>query len=157
VQFLPTFSGYVVDDSEMSERFLWNIRQTAQELVVENQAVRLRGLGQRYGLELSLEPYDLNPCSDLILGSAADIPLGEFWSKAWGAPTEFSVVEAASVGHTWGHRVIGAEAFTAGMAELWHQYPGSMKEQGDWRDVQASTGSSSIVFKRNLGRIALLG
>jgi hypothetical protein len=145
LHFLPTFSGYVVDDSEMSERFLWDIRQTAQELVVENQAIRLRELGQRHGLQLSLEPYDLNPCSDLSLGSAADVPMGEFWSKDWGIPTEFSVVEATSVGHTLGHRVIGSEAFTSGMEELWHQYPGSMKEQGDWA---LCAGINRFVFHR---------
>lgn len=146
VRFLPIFSGYVVNNTEMSERFLWDIRQTAQELVVDNQVLRLQELGQRYGLDLSLEPYDLNPCSDLKLGSIPNVPMGEFWSKGWDAPTDFSIVEATSVGHTMGRRVIGAEAFTAGVKERWQQYPGSMKAQGDWA---LCAGINRFVFHRS--------
>jgi hypothetical protein len=132
VRFLPTFGGHVVDNSEISERFLWDVRQTGQELVVEKHVTRLCQLGQRYGLQLSLEPYDLSPCADLTLGSIADVPMGEFWSKGWDVKTDFSIVEAASLGHTLGRPIIGAEAFTADKGENGQQYPGSMKAQGDW-------------------------
>ena len=132
VRFLPTFGGHVVESSELSERFLWDIRQTAQELVVEKHLTRLRELAQLHGLQLSLEPYDLNPCADLTLGSVADVPMGEFWSKGWDVKTDFSIVEATSLGHTLGRTVIGAEAFTADKGENGQQYPGSMKAQGDW-------------------------
>ena len=139
VAFLPTFAGFVVDAPEVSERFLWDVRQTAEELVCENQAQRLRERGKRYGLSLSLEPYDLNPCADLALGSTADTPMGEFWSKVPGTPTpptDFSLAEAASVGHTQGHKVIGAESFTGVYEERGHQHPASMKAQGDWAFCQ---------------------
>ena len=36
-----------------NERFLWDLRQTAQELVIENQAGRLLELGRKHGLQLS--------------------------------------------------------------------------------------------------------
>jgi len=132
VEFLPTFAGYIVGSSELSERFLWDVRQTAQELVVEKHIVRLRQLGQQHGLQLALEPYDLNPCADLTLGSVADIPMGEFWSQGFDVKTDFSIIEATSLGHTLGRTVIAAEAFTAVMEEKGQQYPGSMKAQGDW-------------------------
>jgi hypothetical protein len=134
---LPTVAGFVVDSSEASERFLWDIRQTANELVCENQARRLRERGQQFGLFLEIEPYDLNPSSDLDLGATADIPMAEFWSKtANPPPTDFSLAEAVSVGHTQGHKIIGAEAFTADMDERGHQHPASMKAQGDWAFCQ---------------------
>ena len=44
--FLPAFRGYVIDNEQTTERFLWDIRQTAQELVIENQATRLRELAE---------------------------------------------------------------------------------------------------------------
>ena len=69
----------------MSERFLWDLRQTAQELVIENHALRLKELGHRHGLGLSIEPYDMNPCADLTLGGAADVPMCEFWAGATGS------------------------------------------------------------------------
>lgn len=145
VPFLPTFAGHVVESREASERFLWDIRQTAQELVLQNHALRLRQLGAPHHLELALEPYDLNPCADLSLGTAADIPMGEFWSKGYDAKTDFSIIEATSIGHTNGKKIIGAEAFTAEMTEHGHQYPGRMKEQGDWA---LCAGINRFVFHR---------
>jgi hypothetical protein len=145
LRYLPVMTGRVVDGTELSERFLWDLRQTAQELVVENHVLRLKELGDRHGLKLSLEPYDLNPCADLKLGSAADVPMCEFWSRGYGFPTEFSCFEATSIGHTMGCPVIAAEAFTALPQEEWHQYPGSMKAQGDWA---LCTGVNRFVFHR---------
>jgi hypothetical protein len=146
IPFLPTFGGLVVDTPALSERFLWDIRLTASELVCENQAARLRARGKQYGLYLQLEPYDLNPSADLDLGATADIPMAEFWSKTADAPpTDFSLAEAASVGHTQGHTVIAAESFTGTMDERGHQHPASMKAQGDWAFCQ---GINKLVIHR---------
>lgn len=145
LRYLPAMAGHVVQSHEVSERFLWDLRQTAQELVVENHAMRLKQLGRRHGLVLSVEPYDLNPCADLTLGGVADVPMCEFWSAGYGYPTEFSCFEAASIAHTRGRTVVAAESFTANAAEAWHQYPGSMKLQGDWA---LCTGINRIAFHR---------
>ena len=91
--YLPVMTGRIVQNLEISERFLWDLRQTAQELVVENHALRLKELGHRNGLQLSIEPYDLNPTADLNLGSAADVPMCEFWSKGHGFSTEYSALK----------------------------------------------------------------
>jgi hypothetical protein len=144
---LPTFTGMVVDTCEASERFLWDIRKTASELVCENQAGRLRERGKQYGLVLALEPYDLNPSADLDLGATADVPMAEFWSRTYPyfPPTDFSLAEAASVGHTQGHKVIGAESFTALIEERGHQHPASVKAEGDWAFCQ---GINKFVIHR---------
>jgi hypothetical protein len=131
-RFLPAMLGHVVDSAETSERFLWDLRQTAQELVVEHHALHLKDLGRKHGLGLSIEPYDLNPTSDLKLGGAADVPMCEFWSKGYGFSTEFSCIEATSIAHTMGRPIVGAESFTGAPGEDWRQYPGSMKAQSDW-------------------------
>ena len=132
LRYLPAMQGEVVDSVETSERFLWDLRLTAQELVVENHARRIRELAANQDLKLTLEPYDMNPAGDLALGDVADTPSCEFWSKAWGGVnTDYSVFEAVSSAHTRGRNVVQAEAFTSYM-DAWRQYPGSMKEQGDW-------------------------
>jgi hypothetical protein len=59
LRYLPAMLGRVVQSVEVSERFLWDLRRTAQELVVENHALRLRELGRRHGLKLSIEPYEM--------------------------------------------------------------------------------------------------
>ena len=132
LHFLPAMTGHVVDNAAVSERFLWDLRQTAQELVIENQALRLKELGHLHHMDFSLEPYDLNPCSDLALGSVADVPQCEFWSKGYGVHTEFSCFEAASIAHTMGRPIVAAESFTSMPGEDWRQYPGAMKAQTDW-------------------------
>lgn len=130
--FYPVYSGVIVESPEISERFLWDLRQTAQELVLEYHAGQVKKYAHRHGLGLSIEPYDMNPTADLELGSVADVPMCEFWSKDFGFNTSFSVIEAVSIAHVKGQPLVPAEAFTAQNNEGWKQYPGSMKAQGDW-------------------------
>ncbi|MHC4580112.1 MAG: glycosyl hydrolase, partial [Planctomycetota bacterium] len=128
--YFVTFSGRAVESIEVSERFLWDVRLTAQELVLENYAGHLKTLGHKHGFELSIEPYDMNPTADLDLGAAADVPMCEFWSAAFGFDSSFSCIEAASIAHIMGRSIVSAEAFTG--TDQWRQYPWSMKNQGDW-------------------------
>ncbi|MFV1965735.1 MAG: glycosyl hydrolase [Pirellulaceae bacterium] len=130
--FLPTYAGRVVDSLEISERFLWDVRQTAQDLVLENHAGRFKELGRRSGFGLSIEPYDMNPTSDLDLGAVADVPMCEFWSEGFGFDASYSCLEATSIAHTLGRPIVAAEAFTAAHEEAWKLYPAALKNQGDW-------------------------
>jgi len=132
VLYLPVFAGYTINSAEESERFLWDVRQTAGELIVENHAEYFKSLGRRYGFRLSIEPYDMNPAPDFDLGAVADIPMGEFWTKGHGFNSAFSCIEATSIGHVTGKPVIAAESFTANRTEAWKMYPGNMKNQTDW-------------------------
>lgn len=128
--YLPTFSGRAVKSVEVSERFLWDVRLTAQELVLENYAGHLKTLGRGGGFDLSIEPYDMNPTADLDLGAIADVPMCEFWGVGYGFDSSFSCIEAGSIAHTMGRSIVSAEAFTG--IDQWQQFPGSMKNQGDW-------------------------
>jgi len=143
--YLPATTGRVVESLEISERFLWDLRQTAQELVIENHAGHLKALGHRYGFGLSIEPYDMNPCSDLGLGGVADVPMCEFWAKGYGFDTVFSCIEAISIAHTLGRPVVAAESFTSDDREAWRLYPGAMKRQADWAFCM---GINRLVFHR---------
>ncbi|MEN6424696.1 MAG: glycosyl hydrolase [Phycisphaerales bacterium] len=143
--YLPVVTGRVVESLEISERFLWDLRQTAQELVIENHAQHLKVLGRRHGFSLSIEPYDMNPCSDLSLGGVADVPMCEFWAEGHGFDTAFSCIEATSIAHTLGRQVVAAEAFTSGDKEAWRLHPGAMKRQADWAFCM---GINRFVFHR---------
>ncbi len=106
--FFPVYAGLVVESLEKSERFLWDLRQTAQELVIENHAIHLKKYAQKYNMGFSIEPYDLNPTADMELGAVADVPMCEFWSKGYGFNTWFSCVQAASIAHIEGKKVVAA-------------------------------------------------
>ena len=132
ITYYPVYAGNVVGSREESERFLWDLRLTAQELVLQNHAQHVKQYAKRHGFSLSIEPYDMNPTSDLDLGSVADVPMAEFWSKGYGFNSTYSVIEATSIAHVEGKSLVPAEAFTAQNNEGWKQHPGSMKNQGDW-------------------------
>ncbi len=142
--FLPAVTGRPVKDLEASERFLWDLRQTANELVLENHARRLKERGRRDGFCLSIEPYDMTPCADMSLGAVADVPMGEFWLS--GFHTAHAVFEAAGIAHTNGRTIVAAESFTSDDREAWRAHPASMKALGDWA---FTAGVNRIVFHRS--------
>lgn len=141
--YYPVYLGHIVESREISERFLWDLRQTSQELIIENHAQYVKEYGKRYGLTLSIEPYDMNPAADLELGAVADVPMCEFWSKGFGFNAAFSCIEGTSIGHVNGASVVAAEAFTAQDNEGWKQHPGSVKAQGDWA---FATGINQLMY-----------
>lgn len=130
--FYPVYNGTVVESPGISERFLWDLRQTSQELALENHAGYVKRYANANGMGLSIEPYDMNPNADLELGAVADVPMAEFWSAGFGFNAAFSCIEATSIAHVNGISLVPAEAFTAQDNEGWKQHPASMKNQGDW-------------------------
>jgi hypothetical protein len=125
--FLPVLSGRVIGNLEISERFLWDLRQTISSLVVENYAGRMRELARQHGLRLSIEAYG-GPCDDAPYAGRADEPMCEFWIGGGAMET---TKEMASAAHTYGKRILGAESFTAADQEKWLEHPASIKSLGD--------------------------
>lgn len=141
--WLPVFAGRIMESLELSERFLWDVRLTVSDLLIQNYAGRFRELAHRHGLRLSIEAYDGNPCADLPYAGQADEPMAEFWS--WGFTTPYSCTEMASAAHVYGRRILGAEAFTATDGEKWLHHPASIKTLGDWAFCE---GINRFVFHR---------
>ena len=138
--FYPAYMGLVVGSLEQTERFLWDMRKTSQELVLEQYAGVIKQIAREHGLLYSNEPYDMNPAGDIDLGSVADIPMCEFWN----APhdTQYSCIEAVSISHTMGPQVVKAEAFTSS-EDAFAKHPANMKNQTDWA---FAIGINGIIF-----------
>jgi hypothetical protein len=143
-RYFPVYTGRVVESLEVSERFLWDLRQTISDLLVENYAGHFRELAQKNGLKLSIEAYGDAAFDDVTYAGHCDEPMGEFWSWAYGGAAE-SVTEMTSAGHVYGKRIIGAESFTATDAEKWQGHPGNIKTLGDWAFCE---GINRFVFHR---------
>lgn len=142
--YLPVFTGQVVESLEVSERFLWDLRKTVGDLLIENYAAAMGELARKHGLRLSIEGYSGEPASNLRYGGRADEPMSECWS--WGRyGARETVPEMASAGHVHGRNVIGQETFTANSAEKWLGHPATVKEIGDWTFCQ---GVNRFVFHR---------
>ena len=132
-----------MDSLEVSERFLWDLRQTVSDLIVENYAGQFHKLANQRGLRLSIEAYG-EPADDMTYAGQTDEPMSEFWS--WGKfGAAESCTEMASAAHTYGKRILGAEAFTATDAEKWLGHPGNIKDLGDWAFCE---GVNRFVFHR---------
>ena len=129
VPFLPAYLGFIIESPMKTERFLWDVRQISQELIIENHGLYLSEFAHQNGLKLSIEPYDMMPCCDMTFGAVADVPMGEFWSNTF--DTAFSCFQAASIAHIHNKPIVSAEAFTSG-GDQWQQNPKTMKQRGDW-------------------------
>jgi len=143
-KYLPVFTGRVVDSLEVSERYLWDVRQTISDLVLDYYAGHYKKLSNEKGIGLSIEAYGNCVMDDLAYAGRADEPMAEFWS--W--PNNFTadtVQRMVSGAHTYGKRIIGAEAFTATDGEKWQHHPATIKALGDWA---FANGINRFVFHR---------
>jgi|LSQX01.1.fsa_nt_gb hypothetical protein len=142
--YLPVFTGRVVGSLEVSERFLWDVRLTVSQLLLDNYAGHMGDLACERGLRLSIEAYGDTTVDNISYAGRADEPMAEFWSwPAYGASGTLN--EMASGAHVYGKPIVGAEAFTAGDGEKWLYHPGSIKAMGDWA---FALGINRFVFHR---------
>ena len=142
--YLPVLTGQVVENLEVSQRFLWDFRQTIGELLLENYAGAMREVAGKHGLRLSIEAYFGEPANDVRYAGEAVEPMAECWS--WGRfGAKESVTEMVSAAHVYGHNIIGQETFTANSEEKWLGHPAVCKDIGDWTFAE---GINRFVFHR---------
>ncbi len=149
--WLPVLTGRVVGSAEMSERFLWDMRATVSEMIRDNYAGRLRELARGHGIKFSTESYGHLCIDNLAYGGVSDLPISEFWARGDGLfpggpgarpnAYEFSTKALASVAHTGGKPVIGAEAFTSDRG--WRDHPFLLKAMGDQKYCE---GLNRMIF-----------
>lgn len=141
--YLPTLNGIVVDSREVSERFLWDLRETVSELLLDNYAEHMHTLAHQRGLWLSIEGYD-GTVDDLRYAGRADQPMSEFWQRPLysGLPMSDLSEEMASAAHVYGKPIVGAEAFTSRWGDFL-DYPATLKPLADWA---FSTGVNRLYF-----------
>lgn len=139
--YLPVMSGYVVGSQEISDRFLWDLRKTVSELVIDYYAKEILKLAHDRNMRFTIEAYG-GPCDDLPYGGVADEPMGEFWDPGGAMETCKGM---AAAGHIYGKPIIGAEAFTAGGQERWLHSPRDIKVLGD---LAFCNGINRFVFHR---------
>ncbi|MGW8258370.1 MAG: glycosyl hydrolase, partial [Thermoguttaceae bacterium] len=116
--YLPVIAGRIVQDRQSSNRFLFDLRKTVGELVIDNHFRLFREGAHKHGLLIHPEsggphavPIDAQRC----LGYD-DVPMSEFWAWSWrhrvGEKNRFFVKQPASAAHTYDHNFVAAEGFT---------------------------------------------
>ena len=137
--WLPVLTGRIVGNPNLSDRFLWDMRQTVNELIKENYVLRFKELLNEYNMKLSIEAYGSLCIDNLSYAGISDMPISEFWAMGdeqfpiHPEPIENDYDQSskamASAAHTYGKPIVGAESFTSSRG--WQDHPFLLKSMGD--------------------------
>jgi hypothetical protein len=131
--YLPVLAGRVVENSDVSDRFLWDFRRTLADLyagdfygTMDNE---LHKLGMKAYSEASGVALEI-PEDTLLNKSHVDIPMAEFWVRALHPESMYyvDVRGAASAAHVYGKPLVATETFTGGGYEA----PYTLKKIADY-------------------------
>lgn len=116
--FLPVTAGKIVDNRDVTNRFLADFRKTIGDCIVENHYGVMKQLAHRHGMAIHPEsggPHGA-PIDSLRCLGLSDIPMSEFWARSWRHRVKdenrFFVKQPASAAHTYGRPLVAAEGFT---------------------------------------------
>lgn len=151
LKYLPAFTGRIVENADITNRFLWDVRRTQGDLMADNYYGKFTELCHQNNIISYCQPYDRGPMEEMQIGSRIDINVGEFWNNLssifqnnW--TMRRTVKLSAAIAHTNGQKVVAAESFTGEPESArWQEYPFGMKALGDKMFAQ---GLNRIVFHR---------
>ena len=121
VKWMPALTGMILDDSEATERFLFDWRRTIGDMIAEYHYDLQNEILKPYGMKRYTESHenfrallaDGMDCKKL-----ADIPMAAFWmgynsGTIFTSRFEADIRESASVAHIYGQNIVAAESFTS--------------------------------------------
>ena len=142
--YLPVLAGRVVENADVSDRFLWDFRRTLADLYAGDfygtMDSELHKLGMKAYSEASGVALEI-PEDTLLNKSHIDIPMAEFWVHALHPESMYyvDVRGAASTAHLYGKPLVATETFTGGGYES----PYTFKKIADYWFAQ---GVNRLVF-----------
>lgn len=129
--YLPVMAGIPVQSADVSERVLYDVRQTITELVHDSFYITLAKRAHENGCHFTAENVSPTMTSDGMLHfDAVDIPMGEFWMQSPTHDKPNDMQDAISGAHIYGKPIIQAEAFTT-LRMTWVEHPAMLKATGD--------------------------
>jgi hypothetical protein len=130
IPYLLCATGRLMENTETTERVLWDFRTTVAELMHENYFGYFAEKCHALGLKLAIEPYGSGTFDAPATALIADIPMSEFWDKPVRNLWQWTSQIVPSGAHLSGCSVVGAEAFTS-MTGNFKDAPYSLKGFGD--------------------------
>ena len=125
LHYLPAFAGYIIENRDVTDRFLCDVRQTISDLLSDTFFGGMRTLAHKHGLLVHAE--DSGGGGETMVSDPVqhylhvDVPMNEFGN---------TMKYATSAAHLTGKPVVATEAFTQGRAD-WQSCPASLKARGD--------------------------
>ena len=131
VPYLPVMAGVPIENAELSEKVLSDVRETIAELVADNFYGTMAKLAHKQGSAFSAECVaPVFTSDDLLHYSKVDLPMGEFWFRSPTHDKPNDVFDAISGGHIYGKNIIQAEAFTQ-LRLMYDEHPAMFKTMAD--------------------------
>ena len=149
IKYLPVVAGKIVENRDVSNAFLADLRKTIAHCVSENHYMTFAEHAARYNMGIQPEcsgPH-AGPLDGITNYKHSDIVMSEFWAVSPHRPkphNRFYVKQASSAAHIYGKQFVGAESFTTLRkphwgVELWHDLKPAM-------DFEFCEGLNMIFF-----------
>ncbi len=128
ITYLPIVAGKIIENREVSNAFLADLRKTIAHCVSENHYKTFAEHAAAYNLGIQPEcsgPH-AGPLDGITNYSHSDIVMSEFWSPSPHRPNpenRFFVKQASSAAHIYGKQYVGAESFTTLKKPHWADEP----------------------------------
>jgi len=140
IPWIPVLTGHIIENSESSERFLWDFRKTIGDLTTANHYDNLTEILKERGMARYSESHESGRAfigDGMEVKKNAAIPMSATWTPGGLDPgTEVAtrykadVRESASVSHIYGHKYVAAESLTA-IGNAWGYSPEKLKPTAD--------------------------
>ena len=129
--YLPAFAGIPIGTADISERFLYDVRRTIDELTADAFFGTMAKLAHEHGCVFSSESVAPTMTGDGMRHfGEVDVPMGEFWLRSPTHDKPNDIQDAVSGAHVYGKPIVRAEAFTE-LRMQWDEHPGMLKTLGD--------------------------
>lgn len=152
VPFLPILAGRVVDNRQVSEKFLWDFRKTIGEMIADHHYDVIGDELHKRGMKRYTESHEnkrIYLADGMDVKRNADIPMSAMWtpgSLAGGSDeeprSEADIRESASVANIYGKPVVAAESMTS-VGRAFQEYPERLKRTAD---LELASGLNRFVI-----------
>lgn len=133
-RYLPMMAGIPVENADVTEGFLFDVRRTIADLISDNFFDELKDLAHARGSIVNTEAVPPGMMSDgILVHKNVDATSSEFWVNVWNNWKPCDIADAASGAHIYGKQIVIAEAFTGGGS--WKENPYDLKAMGDMHFV----------------------
>ena len=124
IPLLPVYAGVPMENSE---KVLYDVRQTINDLIQEVFFATVKQRAESFGIQLSCESVAPTMVSDgMAHYKYADLPMGEFWLNSPTHDKPNDMLDAISGAHVYGKNIVQAEGFTE-VRGVWDETPASIK------------------------------
>ncbi|MGB6691635.1 MAG: glycosyl hydrolase [Terracidiphilus sp.] len=138
VPWMPVLTGQIVESSEASDKFLWDLRKTIGDLIANEHYGELEAVLHERGMGHYGESHEEDRAfvaDGMEVKKFNEVPMSAFWTQTPGVfHTQYGYNaddrESASVSHIYGQNLAAAESMTAAAAP-WAWSPATLKPTAD--------------------------